>query len=71
MVRHREKANPVLRMHREIFDRVRAGVDQRPVPPLKCDEGNLVIVGVALDEAQHTRASDAADVILREVAEQD
>ena len=69
--RHREEANPVLRMHREIFDRVRPGIDQRPVPSLECDEGDLVVIGIALDEPQHAGAGDAADVILREVAEQD
>ena len=61
----------MLRMHREIFDRMRAGIDQRTIPALERDERNLIIVGISLDEAQHAGAGYATDKILREVAEQD
>src|SRR5690348_2023745 len=62
---------PYLRMHREIFNRVCADVDQRSVLSLKCDERDLVVVGVALDKPDNAGAGDAPDVILVEVAERD
>jgi hypothetical protein len=54
----------------QVLDRVRAGVDQLAVPTLEGEEAHLVVVGIALGQAQHLHTRDAADEVVAEVAEQ-